>query len=45
MDVVFGDTAAHEEKARLYQIAEQLQGGGGAAVDEVLAKAKAEAGD
>jgi sugar porter (SP) family MFS transporter len=26
MDIVFGDTAAHEEKARLYQIALQLQG-------------------
>jgi sugar porter (SP) family MFS transporter len=27
MDIAFGDTAAHEEKARLYQIALQLQGG------------------
>jgi Sugar (and other) transporter len=26
MDVVFGDTAAHEEKTRLYQIAAQLEG-------------------
>ena len=26
MDLVFGDTAAHEEKARLYQIAADLEG-------------------
>jgi hypothetical protein len=26
MDLVFGDTAAHEEKARLYQIAAELEG-------------------
>ena len=26
MDVVFGDTAAHEEKERLFEIAAQLEG-------------------
>ena len=35
MDLVFGDTAAHEEKARLFQIAAQLEGGGSSDGDDV----------
>lgn len=34
MDLVFGDTAAHEEKARLFQIAE-LEGRGSSDGDDV----------
>ena len=34
MDIAFGDTAAHEEKARLYQISLQLQGEEGVEVVE-----------
>jgi sugar porter (SP) family MFS transporter len=42
MDEVFGDTAAHEEKTRLYQIVEHLQGGTDGATSEAIAKAKVE---
>ena len=35
MDVVFGDTAAHEEKARLFQIVAQLEGRGSSPSDDV----------
>jgi hypothetical protein len=34
MDLVFGDTAAHEEKARLFAIAARLEGTGGTGSEE-----------